>query len=340
MNLARRRFLRLAAGAIALAAMTVSAAAQAPSLAGKNVTMIIGSGTGGGYDLWGRLVARHIGRHLPGTPTIVPQNMPGGGGFNAFNHIYNIAPKDGTVLGITLGTFALAPLTGATGARFDPLKLTWVGTPTTQTNVCIAMARTQVKTFQDLLANELIVGTSGVGSGSYIYPKALNGLLGTKFKLVSGFPFLSNVLLALERNEVDGVCQPLDAVVTLRPDWIAGKKVNVLFQGGARPNSELKGVPFIVDLARTSEEKQAIEFLYAGNNLGRPFIAPPDMSAERIKMLREAFDATMKDPQFLAEAERQKLDVAPEDGAHLAGVIREIYATPRPIVDRVAELSK
>jgi tripartite-type tricarboxylate transporter receptor subunit TctC len=317
-----------------------SATAEAPTLAGKNVTMIIGSGAGGGFDLWGRAVARHIGKHLPGKPTIVPQNMPGAGGLNAVNHIYTIAPKDGTVLGIILGTVALGPLTGAAGARFDPVKLTWVGTPTTQTSVCIATARARVKTFQDLLVNELIVGTSGAGSGSYIYTKALNGLLGTKFKLVSGFPFLSNVLLALERNEVDGVCQPLDAVLNLRPDWIVAKKVNVLFQGGARPQSELRGVPFIVDLARTPEEKQAIEFLYAGNNLGRPFIAPPDMPAERVKMLRDAFNDTIKDPQFLAEAARQKLDVAPEDGEHLSALIQKIYATPKPIVDRVTELIK
>jgi tripartite-type tricarboxylate transporter receptor subunit TctC len=323
-----------------LAAMIALAAAQAPMLASKNVTMIIGSGTGGATDQWGRVVARHIGKHLPGRPTVVPQNMPGAGGITAVNHIYNIAPKDGTVFGSVVASVAVSPITGAAGARFDPLKLTWVGTPTTQTYVCLAMARAQVKTFQDLLANELIVGTSGVGSASYFQPKAINGLLGTKFKLVSGFPFLSNVLLALERNEVDGVCQPLDAVVTLRPDWIADKKVNVLFQGGARPNSELKGVPFIVDLARTPEEKQAVEFLYAGNNLGRPVVAPPDMPAERVNILRDAFGATMNDSEFLADAERQKLYVAPNDGENLSALIQKLYATPKAVVDKVSELIK
>ena len=316
------------------------AAAQAPTLAGKTVTMVIGSGTGGANDMWGRLVALHMNKHLPGRPNVIPQNMPGGGGMNAANHIYNIAQKDGTALGIIVSSIALAPLTGATGARFDAQKLTWVGTPTAQTYACIAMATAQVKTFQDLLAKELIVGTSGVGSGPYIYPKGVNGLLGTKFKLVSGFPFASNVLLALERKEVDGVCQPLESVVTLRPDWIPDKKVNVLFLGGARPKNEIKGAPFIADLARTPEEKQGIEFLFAGNNLGRPFIAPPDMPAERVRMLRDAFMATMKDPQFLADASRQKLDVQPENGENLDGLVRKIYATPRPIVDRVTELIK
>src|SRR5262249_29716139 len=155
--------------------------------------------------------------------------------------------------------------------------LTWIGTPTTHPNVCIAMARAQVKTFQDLRINELIVGTAGAGSGGNIHPKALNGLLGTKFKLVSGLAFASNIILEMECNEIDGACQSLETVVTLRPDWIAGKNVNVLFQGGARPSPQLKGVPSILDLARTPDEKHAVDFLYAGNNLGRPFIAPPNM---------------------------------------------------------------
>ncbi len=165
--------LALAFGVLAL----VPAAAQGPSLAGKNVTMIIGFGPGGGYDAWGRVVARYIGKHLPGNPNVVPQNMPGGGSFNAANHIYTIAPKDGTVLAIIARDAPLGPLTGAPGARFDPLKITWIGTPTTETNVCISMARAKVKTFKDLQESELIIGNTGVGTGTYSYPKALNGML-------------------------------------------------------------------------------------------------------------------------------------------------------------------
>jgi tripartite-type tricarboxylate transporter receptor subunit TctC len=317
------------------------ATAQAPSLAGKNVTMLIGFGPGGGYDLWGRVVARHIGKHLPGTPNVVPQNMPGGGSFNAANHIYTIAPKDGTVMGIIARDAALGPLTGASGARFDPLKITWVGTPTTETNVCIAMNndKVKVKTFQDLLAQELIIGNTGVGTGTYSYPKALNGILGTKFKLISGFPSSSDVFLAMERGEVDGICESLDSVVGKRPDWISGRRVNVLFQGGAEPNPEIKAVPFIVDLAG-EQHKQAIEFLYAGQGIGRPFVAPPDMPADRVKMVRDAFSATMQDPAFIEDVKKQKLDLEPEDGEHLAALIKKIYATPKPIVDRIAELIK
>jgi tripartite-type tricarboxylate transporter receptor subunit TctC len=327
--------------ATALATTIASlAAAQAPSLAGKNVTMIIGFGPGGGYDLWGRVMARHIGKHLPGNPTVVPQNMPGGGSFNAANHIYTIAPKDGTVLGIIARDAALGPLTGAAGARFDPLKITWVGTPTMETNVCISTQKAKVKTYKELLESELIIGNTGVGTGTYSYPKALNGMLGTKFKLISGFPSSTDVFLAMERNEVDGICESLDSVIGKRPDWIESKKVNVLFQGGVEPNPTLKGVPFIVDLARNAEEKQSIEFLYAGQGIGRPFVAPPDLPADRLKMLRDAFNATMKDPDFIADVRKQKLDLEPEDGEHLEALIRKIYATPKPIVDKVSELIK
>jgi tripartite-type tricarboxylate transporter receptor subunit TctC len=328
------------AGLVAALVAGTPAAAQAPTLAGKTVTMIIGFGPGGGYDAWGRVLARHIGRNLPGHPNVVPQNMPGGGSFNAANHIYAIAPKDGTVLGLIARDAALGPLTGAAGARFDPLKITWVGTPTMETNVCISMARAKVQTFKDLQEQELIIGNTGVGTGTYSYPKALNGLRGTKFKLISGFPSSTDVFLAMERNEVDGICESLDSVIGKRPDWIATKKVNVLFHGGSEPNPSLKGTPFITDLARNAQEKQLIEFLYAGQGIGRPFVAPPDLPVDRLKMLRDAFNATMKDPEFVADVAKQKLDLEPEDGEHLGALIKKIYATPKTVVDKISELIK
>ena len=165
-------------------------------------------------------------------------------------------------------------------------------------------------------------------------------MIGTKFKLISGFPSSSDVFLAMERGEVDGICESLDSVVGKRPDWIASKKVNVLFQGGVEPNPELKDVPFVNDLAKNEEQKQAIEFLYAGQGIGRPFVAPPDLPADRLKMLRDAFNATMKDPDFIADAKKQKLDVEPEDGEHLAALIKKIYSTPKPIVEKITELVK
>jgi tripartite-type tricarboxylate transporter receptor subunit TctC len=304
--------------------------------------MLIGFGPGGGYDLWGRVVARHIGKHLPGNPSVVPQNMPGAGSYNAASNIYNIAPKDGTVMGIIARDAALGPITGASGARFDPTKLTWLGTPTTETNVCIAMNtdRVKVKTAEDLYTKELIVGDTGVGTGTHSYPKALNALLGMKFKIIGGFPSSSDVFLAMERGEVDGICESLDSVSGKRPDWLPQKKVTILFQGGEAPNPELKGVPFVNDLAKNPDDKIAIEFLYAGQGIGRPFVAPPGMPADRVKMLQDAFSATMKDPAFLEDAKKQKLDVDPESGEHLAALINKIYATPKPIVDKIGELIK
>lgn len=332
--------IRTIIAAVALAATAAPAAAQ--TLAGKTVNLIIGFGPGGGYDLWGRAVARHMSRHLPGNPTIVPQNMPGAGSLNAANHIYNVAPRDGTAIGLITGPAVLAPITGTPGARFDATKMTWVGTPTTDTHVCIAYSapRVQVKTLKDLYEKELIVGATGTGVGSYSYPKALSALLGMKFKVILGFRDSAAVFLAMERGEVDGICIQATAVLDSRPDWITGNKAVILFQGGAAPSAELKDVPFVNDLARTPQDRQAIEFLYAGVGLGRPFIAPPDIPAERVRMLRDAFSATMRDADFIADARKQKLDYAPEDGAQLEAYVKRIYATPKAIVDKVGELIK
>jgi hypothetical protein len=197
-----------------------------------------------------------------------------------------------------------------------------------------------VKTVDDLKTKTLIVGDTGPGTGTRSYPKALNELMGHKFKLVGGFPSSSDVFLAMERGEVEGICESLDSVIGKRPNWIAEKKVNILFQAGEHPNPELKGVPFILDLAQTPDQKAALEFLYAGQGIGRPFVAPPDMPPARLKMLRDAFMATMKDPEFAAEVKKNKLDLDPEDGEHLQNLIKKMYATPKPIIDKIGELIK
>ncbi len=322
-------------------AVTALASATAfvptPSFAAGS-QMIIGFGPGGGYDLWGRTVARHIEKYVPGNPNFVPQNMPGAGSYQAANYIYSIAPKDGTVIGIIARDAALGPLTGAQGARFDATKINWIGTPTTETNVCIAYKTAQVKTAQDLFNKELIVGDTGVGTGTHSYPKALAALLGMKFKIIAGFPSSSDVFLAMERGEVDGICESLDSVSGKRPTWLPEKQVTLLFQGGAEANPDLKDVPFVLNFAKTPELKEAISFLYAGQGIGRPFVAPPDLQPGKLKMLRDAFDKTMKDPDFIADAKKQKLEVEPEDGVHLEALIKKIYATPKPIVDQIGAL--
>jgi tripartite-type tricarboxylate transporter receptor subunit TctC len=334
------RSIKLFAVLFSLIVATAAPLARAQTPAAKPVQMIIGFGPGGGYDLWGRTVARYIGRHLPGHPTVIAQNMPGAGSYTAASYLFNIAPRDGTVLGIIARDAALGPLSGATGARFDPTKLSWIGTPAKETNVCIAYHTARVRSAADLFDKELILGDTGPGTGTRAYPKALNALIGTKFKIIGGFPASSDVFLAMERGEVEGICESLDSIRVRRPDWIATKTVSILFQGGAAPNPELGGIPFVLDLARTAEQRQAIEFLYAGQGIGRPFVAPPDLPAERLKALREAFDATMQDADFIAEAKNSKLELAPEDGEHLAALIMKIYATPKPIVDKVTSLIK
>ena len=221
-----------------------------------------------------------------------------------------------------------------------PTKFSWLGTTTTETNVCIAYKTAPVKTVQDLLDQELMVGDNGAGTGTGNYPKALNQLLGLKFKIIRGYGSSADVVLAMERSEVEGYCESLESVYSKRPDWIPNKTVNVLFQGGVRPNPELKGVPFINDLAKTEDDRRAIEFLYAGQGIGRPFFAPPDLAPNVLKMLRDGFNATMTDPEFVAEAKQRKLTLEPENGEYMETLIKRIYSTPKPIVERVGNLLK
>ena len=319
---------------------TGHARAQSPavSFAGKNVNLLIGFGAGGGYDTLGRVLADHIGSHLPGHPTVVPQNMPGGGSFRAASFMYNQAPKDGTTIALISRDAALGPLTGQAGALFDATKLSWLGTPLTETNICIANGTAAVKNVQDLKEKILIVGDTGPGTGTHAYPRALNAILGFKFKLVGGYSSTANVFLAMERGELDGICESLDSVEARRPDWISSGAISVLFQGGIKPNATIKDVPFIVDLAQNPQDKQAIEFLYLGQGIGRPFVAPPDLPPAVLATLRGAFDATMKDPAFVDEMNKRKYTLDPESGSELEALIKRAYATPKPIIDRIAGL--
>src|SRR5215469_5245068 len=253
---------------------------------GKTLTIDVGFGPGGGYDLWVRTIARHVAKHIPGTPAVVVQNMPGAGSLTALSRLYNTAPKDGTVLAAVARAAVLGPLVGAPGARFEPQRMSWIGTPTIDTNLCIANAGAAVKTARDLFERTLITGDTGPGSGTYLYPRALKELLGLKFQPVSGFPSTADIFLAMERREVDGVCEALDSINSRRPEWLAGKKVMAVLQGGVEPDPELKDVPFMLDLARNEAERQEIAFLYAGEGIGRPYVAPPGLPAGRLAMLR------------------------------------------------------
>jgi tripartite-type tricarboxylate transporter receptor subunit TctC len=330
----------LPAGLLAAFIAFGPAAAQTPAgvFAGKTINLVIGFGPGGGYDLWARIVARHIGRHLPGNPTVTPQNMEGAGSYRAANFIYNVAPKDGTSFALIARDAPLGPLTGAPGAQFDATKLSWLGTPAIETNVCIAYNTAAVKTVQDLLDKQLVVGDTGPGTGTHSYPKALNDILAMKFRIVGVYPSSADVFLAMERGEVQGICESLDSIKVRRPDWIAARTVSVLFQGGTKPDPELTGVPFVTDLARDDADKRAIEFLYAGQGIGRPFVAPPNLPPDRLKLLRDAFTATMNDPEFIAETRQRKLALDPASGEELEALIKKAYATPKPIIERIGKL--
>ena len=332
--------LALLACVLGLQATASPACAQSGYYAGKQVKVIIGLGAGGGYDLWARTLARHIGRHLPGNPSVIAQNMEGAGSFRAASYMANQAPRDGTVLALIARDASLGPITGSPGAQFDPTKFSWLGTTTTETNICIAHTTASVKTVQDLMQRELMVGDNGAGTGTGTYPKALNQLLGLKFRIIRGYGSSADVVLAMERGEVEGYCESLESVIGKRPDWISSKTVNVLFQGGVKPSPDLPGVPFINDLAKTEDDRQAIEFLYAGQGIGRPFFAPPGLAPDVHRIMRAAFDATMADPEFVAEVKQRKLTLAPENGEYMEQLIKRIYATPRPIVERVAALIK
>lgn len=336
MNAARNRL----AAAVLLLLLPGTAVAQSGGdiFAGKALQIIVGLGAGGGYDLWARSLARHIGKHLPGRPAVIVQNMPGAGAIIAANHLYAVAPKDGTVIGIIGRDTPLAPLRGEKAARFDATKFSWIGSPASETNVCVAYHTAAVKTYADLLQHQLVVGATGPGTGSYVYPRALNALLGTQFKLITGFTSSADAFLAIERGELEGTCESLDSIVARRPDWISGGKAVVLLQGGTEPDPALKNVPFVLDLARSEEEKQAVRFLYAGQGFGRPFLAPPDLPPERLRMLRDAFNETMKDPEFVADARRQKLELEPKDGDTLAALARAVYSMPITTVEKVMSL--
>ena len=236
----RRRWALVPVSMLATLLERSTRSAQSPSLAGRTVNVIIGFGTGGGYDAWGRVLARHLGKHLPGNPTVIAQNMPGAGSFTAASHIYSVAPKDGTAIALISGDAALGPITGASGARFDSTRLTWIGTPMTDTNIVYVLNRPEmkVKSVNDIYHTEVIVGTTGTGIGAYSFPKALTALLGMKFKIISGFPSSANVLLAIERGELDGFFASVNSTIALRPDWISGKKSRSCSRGARQPAAQ------------------------------------------------------------------------------------------------------
>jgi tripartite-type tricarboxylate transporter receptor subunit TctC len=321
------------AGALANSA---GLAAAQDFYAGKTVTLLIGFGPGGGNDIWARLVSRHMGRHLPGTPTIVPQNLPGGGGLLVANQLYNTSPKDGTVLALINRGIPMEPLLGGQGTKFDALKLNYIGSPDRDTPICVARKDAPVTTMQELFAKELIVGATGSGADSAIYPEFMGQLLGMKFKVVKGYKGSNDVRLAMERGEVQGICGSNDSI--MNSEIARSGKIAVLFQAALAPDPRLKHVALGGDGARNAEERQILELFFMRAALGRPFVAPPGVPEERVLLLRRAFDKTMADTAFVEEAAKQGFTVEPLTGEQLAANVERAYRMPAAVVQKTADV--
>jgi tripartite-type tricarboxylate transporter receptor subunit TctC len=290
-----------------LAASSAPGAAQtgADFYKGKTVSVMIGYGVGGSDDLWARLIAKHIGDYIPGHPTIIPVNVPGAGSLLLANQITNTQPKDGTVIGEINRGIPFEPLLGGISVRFDPLKLNFVGSPDRDTAVCVASKTAPVQTLDDLYSKELIMGATGSGADTEVYPSFLKNLLGMKFKVISGYPGSREINLAIERSEVQGICVSYDTIA--RENIFKTGAVHVLFQAALQPDPRLPDAPTARDLAKTDQQRQALDLFLARTSVGRPFIAPPGVPADRLAILRTAFEQTMKDPTLMQEADSSGL---------------------------------
>jgi tripartite-type tricarboxylate transporter receptor subunit TctC len=332
-------FRRLSWVAAALVMLGVASVARAQDDAdffkGKTISLLIGFGAGGEDDLWARTVARHYGKYIPGNPTIVPQNTPGAAGLLVANRLYNTALRDGTVLGMINRGIPFEPLLGGQGTHFDAQKFNWIGSPGRDTTVCAARKDAEVKTLQDLYSKQLTVGATGSGADTAVYPQFLAALLGMKFKLILGYQGSHDVQLAMERNEVQGICLAYDSLE--RGTLARAHEINILLQASLEPDPRLVGVPSALDLARAPEERQALQLFFTRASVGRPFVAPPGVPADRIATLRQAFDQMLRAPDFLDDAKRQSLNVVPLAGTALAEIIVNAYKTPPAIVQRTMQ---
>jgi tripartite-type tricarboxylate transporter receptor subunit TctC len=334
--------LRGAARAVAVvtfACLTASAGrAQSPAefYRGKTVELYIGYSVGGGYDVYARLLARHMGKHIPGNPQVVPKNMEGAGSLRLTNWLFNIAPKDGTVFGAIGRGTAFDPLLGRTGGQFTASEFSWIGSANDEVSVCAAWHTAGITKFDDLKVKEMIVGGTGAANDTDQFPKLLNGVLGTKMKLITGYPGGNEVGMAMERGEVQGRCGwSWSSVKALHKDWIDGKKVHILAQLSLSKHPDLPHVPLITDLANTAEQGQILKLIFARQVMGRPFLAPPKVPADRVAALRKAFMDTMKDPELLAEADKAQLEITPVSGEAIQKLVKDVYETP-PEVARSA----
>jgi tripartite-type tricarboxylate transporter receptor subunit TctC len=333
---------------LALLAATVTAAsapaAAADYYAGKTIEFTVGADVGGGYDIYSRTIAKHLPRYIPGHPTIVVKNLPGAGSAKAALYIAQVAPKDGTAIGALMPGGVIGPLLDdSTKPQYDPTTLVYLATADSGTRVCATFIDSKSKTFADAQKQKTVMGASAAGGSTRDYVNMLRKAAGANFELVTGYKGTAEIGLAVERGEVDGLCGwDWSSLKAQKSDWLRDKKINVLLQIALDPEAELTkmGIPQVWPSVINEEDKKAVELVVSQQVFGRPFIAPPGTAPEAVKLLRDGFEATMKDKEFLADAEKAKIDVNPLNGAKVQDVVTKVYASPPAVVARAKELIK
>ena len=304
---------------------------------GKSITLAIGFTPGGGYDLYARHLARHMSKHIPGRPTIVPQNMAGAGSLRAANFIYSAAPKDGTAFGTFARTTGLNPLLES-GATFDGTKFTWLGSVTNDISLCVTWHTSKANTWENFLKHPTTMGGQAPSSEPDIFANLYKNVFGAPVKLVPGYPGTNEITLAMERGEVDGLCGlSWSTIQTRHLSWLKEKKINLLVQAAFKKDPEIGNVPLVMDLTKDTEKLQILKLILAAQEMARPFAAPPDIPRDRAAALIAAFNATMKDPEYLADAKKLRIDVNPVTGREIDKLLRELYATPKDVIAKASQ---
>lgn len=332
----------LAASAMCLAAVGASHA-QAPAgepFAGRNVTVLIGYAAGGTYDATARLLTRHMGRHIPGNPNMIPQNMPGSGGIKTILHLYSVAPRDGSTLGMLSRSYPIEPVFNPQTAKYDPTRFNPIGSTSTEVSVGVVWHTNSVKTLGDLQTHQITTGATGTTDDTGRFPTLLRNLTGAKIKIVTGYPGGNDVTAAMEKGEVDArFGWSWGSLKSRSRPWLDEKKINILVQMALEKAPDLPNTPIIMDFAKSDIDRQALELLFTPQAVAWPLVAPPDVPADRVAMLRRAFDATMQDKAFIAEAERLRIDVEPVTGEAMQKIVQRIGTFQRPVIDRALKLT-
>ncbi len=302
---------------------------------GKTIRLVVGIGVGSGYDINARLLARHMGAHVPGGPTIIVQNQPGAGSLTMTNQLFAAGPFDGTAIGASFNGMPTTPLLQPAGARFDPVKLNWLGSTNRETQVSYVWHTAPVETLADAAKTQVVMGAQAPGSTQYDYPMLANALFGFKFKVITGYESTPKIHLAMERGEVHGTLANWSTLKAINLNWVTEKKVKMLAQWALRMHPDLAQVPLALDLAKSEPDRAAMLLALARLEYGRPFFLPPNVPADRLNALRRAFDATMKDPAYLAEAAKLRIDVDPLTGEEVAALVAQVARTPADTVARV-----